>query len=80
MANLGNGYSSDTDGERKHLHLGIHLGEVVDIRGYVQKKNSCKIGLIRVFLCVTDNKEGCDIMGTWKIGAKKSNCRKKRRE
>lgn len=38
LANLGDGYSSDTDGERKHLHLGIHLGEVVNIRGYVQKK------------------------------------------
>ncbi len=25
----------ETDGERKHLHLGIHKGKAVDIRGYV---------------------------------------------
>ncbi|HWQ60448.1 MAG TPA: M23 family metallopeptidase [Candidatus Fimivivens sp.] len=35
LGNLGAGYSSETDGERKHLHLGIHRGDVVDIRGYV---------------------------------------------
>ncbi|OGY90756.1 MAG: hypothetical protein A3B30_02400 [Candidatus Komeilibacteria bacterium RIFCSPLOWO2_01_FULL_52_15] len=33
---LGKGYSSETDGERKHLHLGIHKGTTVNIRGYVQ--------------------------------------------
>jgi hypothetical protein len=33
---LGTGYSAETDGERKHLHLGIHVGKGVDIRGYVQ--------------------------------------------
>jgi hypothetical protein len=33
---LGKGYSTETDGERKHLHLGIHKGSVIDIRGYVQ--------------------------------------------
>ena len=32
---LGNGYSAETDGERKHLHLGIHKGTAVDISGYV---------------------------------------------
>jgi hypothetical protein len=31
---LGKGYSTETDGERKHLHLGIHKGTSVDIRGY----------------------------------------------
>ncbi|MEY4723122.1 MAG: hypothetical protein RLZZ324_635 [Candidatus Parcubacteria bacterium] len=35
---LGRGYSVETDGERKHLHLGIHLGKAVDIRGYVSKR------------------------------------------
>ncbi|NTW30834.1 MAG: M23 family metallopeptidase [Candidatus Moranbacteria bacterium] len=35
LGNLGAGYSSETDGERKHLHLGIHRGDIVDIRGYV---------------------------------------------
>lgn len=33
---LGKGYSPETDGERKHLHLGFHKGETVDIKGYVQ--------------------------------------------
>lgn len=32
---LGTGGSPETDGERKHLHLGIHLGPNVDVRGYV---------------------------------------------
>lgn len=33
---LGEGYSKETDGVRKHLHLGIHRGSAIDIRGYVQ--------------------------------------------
>lgn len=33
---LGKGYSRETDGERKHLHLGIHKGREVELRGYVQ--------------------------------------------
>ena len=32
---LGKGYSSETDGERKHLHLGIHKGAAVNLHGYV---------------------------------------------
>jgi murein DD-endopeptidase MepM/ murein hydrolase activator NlpD len=39
LANLGKGYSSQTDGERKHLHLAIHKGTVINILGYVQNKN-----------------------------------------
>jgi murein DD-endopeptidase MepM/ murein hydrolase activator NlpD len=35
---LGTGYSTETDGERKHLHLGIHKGSVLNILGYVQSK------------------------------------------
>lgn len=35
IAVLGKGYSTETDGERKHLHLGIHTGAAVDTRGYV---------------------------------------------
>jgi len=35
---LGNDKSNDTDGERKHLHLGIHKGSEIDLRGYVNKK------------------------------------------
>jgi len=33
---LGTGYSAETDGERKHLHLGIHKGTAINILGYVQ--------------------------------------------
>ena len=32
---LGKGYSAETDGERKHLHLGIHKGAAVNLHGYV---------------------------------------------
>lgn len=39
LALLGQAFSSDTDGERKHLHLGIHKGNEIDIRGYVSKKS-----------------------------------------
>lgn len=35
---LGKGYSSQTDGERPHLHLGIHKGTTVNILGYAQTK------------------------------------------
>lgn len=36
---LGMGQSKETDGERKHLHLGIHKGNTVNIRGYVASKS-----------------------------------------
>ncbi|MDD5397009.1 MAG: M23 family metallopeptidase [Candidatus Moranbacteria bacterium] len=39
LANLGTRFSSQTDGERKHLHLGIHLGTGINILGYVPNKN-----------------------------------------
>ncbi len=35
---LGKAYSSETSGERKHLHLGIHRGSAVNLRGYVRTK------------------------------------------
>ncbi len=35
---LGAGYSSETDGERKHLHLGFHQGSNINLLGYVQAK------------------------------------------
>jgi murein DD-endopeptidase MepM/ murein hydrolase activator NlpD len=35
---LGKGYGTETDGERKHLHLGIHKGGAINILGYVQKQ------------------------------------------
>jgi murein DD-endopeptidase MepM/ murein hydrolase activator NlpD len=39
LAVLGTGYSSETDGERKHLHLGIHKGAATNIKGYVQNES-----------------------------------------
>ncbi len=32
---LGEGYGPETDGERMHLHLGIHRGTAIELRGYV---------------------------------------------
>lgn len=42
FAKLGKGYSSETDGERKHLHLGIVKGKAVNIKGYVSSKEALK--------------------------------------
>jgi hypothetical protein len=32
---LGKGYSGETNGERKHLHLGFHKGNGINLLGYV---------------------------------------------
>ncbi len=37
---LGKGYSTETDGERKHLHFGIHIGSAINILGYVQTQSA----------------------------------------
>lgn len=39
IALLGADKSKDTDGERKHLHLGIHRGKAVNILGYVANES-----------------------------------------
>lgn len=39
IAVLGAARSRDTDGNRKHLHLGIHRGPDIDERGYVQTED-----------------------------------------
>lgn len=36
---LGKGYSAETDNERKHLHLGVHVGSAINIAGYVQNQS-----------------------------------------
>lgn len=36
---LGSAYSTETDGERKHLHLGFHKGTSTNIKGYVSLEN-----------------------------------------
>jgi len=35
IGDLGTGYTAETDGERKHLHLGIHKGDAINLLGYV---------------------------------------------
>lgn len=35
LGRLGAAGSEETDGERKHLHLGVHRGTTIDFRGYV---------------------------------------------
>jgi murein DD-endopeptidase MepM/ murein hydrolase activator NlpD len=39
IGQLGQGGSSDTDGERKHLHFGIHKGSAINVKGYVSKQS-----------------------------------------
>jgi murein DD-endopeptidase MepM/ murein hydrolase activator NlpD len=38
IAVLGSPYSAETDGERKHLHLGIRIGNTTNIAGYTGKE------------------------------------------
>ena len=40
---LGQGFSYETDNERKHLHLGIHKGTLIDLRGYVQNQSELSV-------------------------------------
>jgi murein DD-endopeptidase MepM/ murein hydrolase activator NlpD len=39
LGNLGTAYSAQTDGERKHLHLGFHKGSSISILGYVSSQS-----------------------------------------
>lgn len=39
IGRLGQGQSEETDGVRKHLHLGVHQGDELNIRGYVQTED-----------------------------------------
>lgn len=36
---LGTGFTEETDGERAHLHLSVHRGSSIELRGYVQNEN-----------------------------------------
>jgi len=35
---LGDAFSSETDGERKHLHFAVHRGNLVNVSGYVESE------------------------------------------
>jgi murein DD-endopeptidase MepM/ murein hydrolase activator NlpD len=39
IGELGQAFSTQTDGERKHLHFSIHKGSAIELRGYVQNKS-----------------------------------------
>ncbi len=39
LALLGAGCTRETSNERKHLHFGIHKGQTIDLRGYVQNQS-----------------------------------------
>jgi len=43
LAVLGTGYSSETSGERKHLHFGVLSNDRIDLLGYVQKKEELSV-------------------------------------
>ena len=38
IGTLGQGFSTETDGERKHLHLGLYKGSDINLKGYVSDK------------------------------------------
>jgi len=38
IAELGESFSQDTDGERKHLHFAVYKGDGLNFKGYVQNK------------------------------------------
>ncbi|MCX6766996.1 MAG: M23 family metallopeptidase [Candidatus Moranbacteria bacterium] len=51
---LGKAYSTETDGERKHLHLGVSKGFSISILGYVQSQSElsgwidpCSLGVCK---------------------------------
>ena len=39
---LGIGNTSETDGERKHLHFGFHRGQEINLKGYVNNQQDLK--------------------------------------
>lgn len=43
IGTLGDAYSQQTDGERKHLHFGIVKGHKLDLRGYVQDQSELSL-------------------------------------
>lgn len=49
FAQLGTGFSAETDGERPHLHFGLHKGSRVELKGYSQNENDLKNWLAPTF-------------------------------
>jgi murein DD-endopeptidase MepM/ murein hydrolase activator NlpD len=57
IGNLGAHKSSQTDGARKHLHLGIHKGRSIELRGYVNSNEKLS-GWIDPCLFVCNDTQG----------------------
>jgi len=47
---LGEGFTRETDGERKHLHLAIHRGEQLEFKGYTFSESGLESWLDPLFL------------------------------
>lgn len=54
LGRLGKGGSHETDGERKHLHLGVHRGTMMDLRGYVDTQRELSAWVDPTFLLATE--------------------------
>ena len=40
LGTLGDGYTEETDNERKHLHLSVHKGTMLSLAGYVKTESA----------------------------------------
>lgn len=45
IANLGQAYSQETAGERKHLHFAIYTGSDINVKGYVPRQSDLSLWL-----------------------------------
>ena len=50
IGHLGKGYTEETDGERPHLHLSIHKGERVNLKGYVRREEELEAWFDPIYL------------------------------
>ncbi|OGY43866.1 MAG: hypothetical protein A2729_05290 [Candidatus Buchananbacteria bacterium RIFCSPHIGHO2_01_FULL_39_14] len=51
---LGAGNTSETDGERKHLHFALHRGQELNLKGYVNNQKDLKNWLDPLSLIFTE--------------------------
>ncbi len=67
---LADARSVDSDGNRKHLHLGIHKGKALDMRGYVQTEGEMAEFIDPATVLQQLNVEGVlpDMKANWDTG------------
>jgi len=67
---LADARSVDSDGSRKHLHLGIHKGRALDMRGYVQTREELAEYIDPATVLGELNVEGIlpDMQAYWETG------------